>query len=221
MASFFDELVEEHQTIERVVGALRSYLAARAQRAADESDGERFVTFFRVYAGAWHHEREERQLFEALTRLADLPGERGPIAVLTRQHRTLEGFLEQLSQSLALPVWSADDALTATRRGDAYADLLLHHIDAENSVLLPESQARLLPVDAATLVSRPHTDEETRALALGLALAQRYPPTQKASLLRGDGCVMCPEYTVGCRGLEREWWSAEEWERLEQGVGVD
>lgn len=219
--SFFDELTAEHDHIERVVGALRTYVTQRLAAAAEPTDGARFVTFFRVYAGAWHHEREERQLFDALVRLADLPADRGPIAVVTRQHRTLEGFLEQLASSLLAPRWSEEDGAAAQRRVDAYADLLLHHIDAENSVLLPESRARLLPADAATLISRPHTAAEAAALADGLALAQRYPPTEKAALLRGDGCVMCPEYTVGCRGLEQEWWSAAEWERLEQGVGVD
>lgn len=219
--SFFDELSAEHEQIERVVGALRTFVAARRAGTADAADGARFLDFFRRYAGAWHHEREERQLFPALVTFAGLPGERGPIAVVVRQHRTLEEFLAQLAQSLEAPAWTADDAALAHRRADQYADLLLHHIDAENSVLLPESRARLLPADAATLVSRPLDDDERRALAAGQALATRYPPTEKAALLRGDGCVMCPEYNVSCRGLEREWWSAEEWERLEQGVGVD
>ena len=47
------------------------------------------MTFFRVFAGAFHHEREEVVLFPALIRDAGLPADRGPIAVILDDHRRM------------------------------------------------------------------------------------------------------------------------------------
>lgn len=199
-----DELKEEHLLIEHMVGSLRTFAASAG---APESDRRAFAEFFERFAGDYHHEREEQVLFPALETEASLPRERGPMAAITEDHRALDALLE-----------------TYLREGNpsvanVYADLLLHHIDAENSVLFPESVERLRRVGVRDLQSRRPTEIELRAKAVGEQLLLRYPPTENPALIRGDGCVMCPAYGGGCDGVERTWWTQSEWEGLASELG--
>lgn len=174
-----DDLRREHDTIERV---------ALSAIAAAGRDVDAFRTFFETF-GAWHHAREEQILFQALVD-ADLPRERGPIAVLTQQHATMADLMRE-------------------GRMVEYAHALLKHIDAENSVLFPESELRLkreLPAAAAG-------EREAEALALAERLTTLYPPAEAVDLVRGEGCIMCDAFGDTCRGLEREWWNEWEWEQ--------
>ena len=61
-----EELEAEHRLIEAVAGSLRTFVHARIAGAAPAADGRRFVRFFRLYAGQFHHAREEDTLFAAL-----------------------------------------------------------------------------------------------------------------------------------------------------------
>lgn len=200
-----DELRAEHDLIDRVLGSLRTWALTPA---VEPADGARFLRFFRRYAGDFHHAREEQILFVALAREAELPLERGPIAALTAEHHHFTSLLNELEPLLLRGV--ADERLTVL--ATEYSRGLWHHIDAENSVLLPESEDRLRTHHVKELPSRAPTDEEQLALADGLALNERYAALLDPDVIRGDGCIMCPSYNEGCRGLEREWWTASEWE---------
>jgi len=216
-----DELQADHALIEQVVGALRTYVARRAGGDADPADGARFLRFFRLFAGDYHHAREEQVLLAALVRELALPADRGPIAEIVRQHDALAATLSAAGALLLAPRWSPQERDDALRLTNQYCDDLLRHIDAETSVLFPESEARLRRCGATGLESRPPVDDELRARAAGEALVVRYPPTENGALMRGDGCVMCPAYGETCRGLEREWWTDAEWEDFEAGRGWD
>ena len=39
-------------------------------------------------------------------------------------------------------------------------------------------------------------------------------PEDRRILLRGDGCIACPNYGTTCDGLEHEWWTDLEWEEM-------
>jgi hypothetical protein len=95
-----------------------------------------------------------------------------------------------------------------------YTEELWHHIDAENSVLFPESAQRLRRHAVAELPTREPTAAEEAARTAGEALVAAYPPVPEPDVLRGDGCVVCPAYERSCRGLEREWWNEWEWEEF-------
>jgi hemerythrin-like domain-containing protein len=207
-----DELAAEHELIERVAGGFRTYARRRAARQAPQEDGVRFVEFFRTYAGQFHHAREEDVLFVALRERAELPGDRGPIAAIVEDHRRMAELLDRL----ALLVTADDDHTTEVLDlALRYTEALWHHIDAETSVLFPESVLRLRRHGIAELDSRPPTTEEAAAGADGEALLASYPPTPENEVLRGDGCIACPSYERTCRGLEREWWNEWEWEEFE------
>ena len=206
-----DQLRAEHDLIEQVAGAFRTFARQRARGEGEAADGLRFMRFFRLYAGHFHHGREEDTLFVSLQKDAELPGDRGPLAVLLGDHHRMGGILDQLE-----PIVASDPAApeVATLALD-YTEQLWHHIDAENSVLLPESEQRLRRHGIRELPSRELTAEEAAAMEDGRALLVKYPPVYEPDVLRGDGCVMCPAFVDNCEGIERVWWNEHEWDEFE------
>ena len=206
-----DQLRAEHDLIEQVAGAFRTFARQRAGGEGEAADGLRFMRFFRLYAGHFHHGREEDTLFVSLQKDAELPGDRGPLAVLLGDHHRMGGILDQLE-----PIVASDPAApeVATLALD-YTEQLWHHIDAENSVLLPESEQRLRRHGIRELPSRELTAEEAAAMEDGRALLVKYPPVYEPDVLRGDGCVMCPAFVDNCEGIERVWWNEHEWDEFE------
>jgi hemerythrin-like domain-containing protein len=216
-----DELVAEHDLIDHVLGSLRAFVEARILGGADPEDGFRFTRFFQLFAGQFHHAREEDILFAALVEKAELPAERGPLAVMIADHAHLEGLMEQLTPLLGLS--TLDQATSTQLRSLAvtYSHALWHHIDAENSVLLPESVERLRRHHITELPVRPLTVEELEARSWGEQLLKKYLPNWDAEALRGDGCAVCPAFGNTCLGLEREWWNEWEWEEFEDNMPKD
>ncbi len=214
-----DDLAADHEVIERVVGAFRTYVGRRIAGKATADDARRFFRFFRVFAGGYHHEREESAFFPALTVDIGLPADRGPIAALLTQHQELARCLDELEPLLAPrdldPATHAAIEMLSTR----YAHALWRHIDAENTVLLPESVARLRRASVLELVSRKPTDDEIAARDDGKLLVHDYPPTHDPTALRGEGCVVCPSYGITCEGVERTWWNDWEWEEFADHLG--
>lgn len=206
-----DDLRHEHERIDAVLGSLRTWAHRHACGEAPLSDRDSFVTFFSVYAGTFHHEREEEVLLPALSRDAGLASERGPIAVILGDHRRMGEVLERIGKSTD----------PAELRGLCveYSHALWLHIDMENSVLFPESEHQLRRNGVYELESRPTTPAEQSAASLGDALIARYPP-MTPDAIRGDGCVMCHAYGDTCRGLEREWWNEWEWDEMTEHVAA-
>lgn len=218
---FVDELRAEHDLIEQVAGAFQAFADARGRGDGRAADGARFLRFFRLFAGDFHHAREEDTLFVALAERAGLPADRGPIAVLIDDHRRLARVLDAVAPLASADPLGPDDAARLRALATEYAHGLWHHIDAENSVLLPESEARLRKRFVVELPSREMTLAEREARDGAADLLRRYPPANDPRIIRGDGCVLCPAYGESCRGLEREWWSESEWDELEDHLASD
>jgi hemerythrin-like domain-containing protein len=209
-----EQLTAEHDLIETVAGSFRTFVRARRSGGADAADGPRFLGFFRLYAGQFHHAREEDTLFVSLQRDAELPGDRGPIAALLDDHRRMAGLLDRIEPLAARVDLDEDERSRLEALGLQYTEALWHHIDAENSVLFPESEARLRRHGVRELPAREPTPAEEAARVAGLALVERYEPVDEPHVIRGDGCVMCPAFVRDCRGLEREWWNESEWDEF-------
>jgi hemerythrin-like domain-containing protein len=210
-----EQLRAEHDLIEQVAGSLRTYVRARARGESDPADGPRFMAFFRRYAGDFHHGREEDTLFVALQREAELPGDRGPIAVLLDDHHRMAGLLDEMEPLMARATLDEASRARLQSLGLEYSRQLWQHIDAENSVLLPESEHRLRRHSVLELPSREMRLEESEAREAGVALVARYPPVHEPDVMRGDGCVFCPAFYDTCRGVEHEWWNEWEWDEFE------
>lgn len=215
------DLQAEHALIEQVLGSLRAFVTARLAGQGDPADGLRFLTFFRRYAGDFHHDKEEAILFQALAEKAELPADRGPLPALTGEHRRMEGVLDALEGRLRLPLASEADRRQLQELAVAYSHSLWRHMDAENSVLFPEGEERLRRFHVRELPSRPMTETERNAQAAGLALVGAYPPQHDPKVHRGDGCIACPSYGTACEGLELEWWTDLEWEDFQERMTGD
>jgi hemerythrin-like domain-containing protein len=210
------ELQAEHDLIERVLGSFRTFVDRLPDRGIEPADGARFVAFLREYAGAFHHGREEGTLFAALHEIAELPDDRGPIAVLRDDHHRIAALLDRIAPLLARACAGGAAEVAAVRPLVVeYTRALWHHIDAENSVLFPEGDARLAKHGVAELPVRPMTAAERAAQAAGEDLAQRYAPAADPGIVRGDGCVACQAFAVSCGGIEQEWWNEWEWDEME------
>jgi hemerythrin-like domain-containing protein len=206
-----DDLRSEHDLIDQVLGSFRTWAGRLAAGEAPLSDRASFLDFFEVYAGAFHHEREEDVLFPLLTAEAALPSHSGPIAVLLDDHRRMATLLASIRSSA--------DPAEILEQTVAYSHALWLHIDVENSVFLPESAIQLRRHGIYELPSRPPSAAEDAAAAHGRTLLTRYPPMEP-DIIRGDGCVMCHAYGDTCRGLEREWWNDWEWEEMSEHVAA-
>ncbi len=214
-----EELRAEHELIDRVAGSLRTFAAARARGEGGPADGAAFRRFFRLWAGAWHHAREEETLFPALAEKAELSPAHGPIAAFVEQHHEMAKVLDRLDPLLDLEPLGADDAQRLVDLVTAYTRELGRHIDAENSVLLPESEVRLRQANVLELEGRAPTGGELAARAEGERLAAAWAFTGDAGGVRGEGCVVCPSYGTTCRGVEAEWWNDSEWEEFSDHLG--
>lgn len=204
-----DDLRREHELIERVLGAMRTFVEQLVRGEAERADLDRFIAFFEGYAGAFHHEREEEILIPALVDGAGLPRDRGPLGVILEDHASLAAILARMKAEA--------DALAIRELAIRYSHVLWAHIDVENSVLFPESENQLRRNGIVDLPV-PHAPPAVHAAAAdGVALIERYPPLLP-EIIRGDGCVMCHAYGDTCRGLEREWWNEWAWEELDEHV---
>jgi len=214
-----DDLRAEHVLIERVVGALRTFVARRVvDPSAPNAEGDAFIRFFRLYAHRFHHAREEDVLLRVLVERTEAPAERGPVRIIRDDHRAMTGMVDEMASLIAKALSDVEARRlvdVATRFGTA----LLRHIDAENSVLFPESEARLRRCVVLDLPDRGPDAEEAAARDEGERLCERYTPSEFPDLLRGDGCVSCPAYGDRCDGVEQEWSHELEWEDMRDRIG--
>jgi hemerythrin-like domain-containing protein len=211
---FIDTLIAEHDLIERAVGALRTYTARRIAGTATSLDAPRFFRFLRVFVGSYHHDREESVLFPALIEQVGVPADRGPIPALLTQHHELACWLDELEALLGSADIEPAQHAAIEALSMRYAHRLWRHIDAENSVLFPESATRLARAGIFELTSRQPTEEEISAADDAERLVRAYPPEYDPSAMRGEGCIFCPSYGSTCEGVERTWWNESEWEQL-------
>ncbi len=214
-----DELMADHELIERVAGALRTYVGRRVVGTASAADASRFLRFLRVFVGLHHHAREEAVLFPAMTVGIGLPADRGPIPALVAQHQELAACLDELEPLLASPCLDPTKHRAIDGLSRRYAHGLWRHIDAESTVLFPESVARLTRAGVFELATRERTDDEVSAVADGERVVHDYPPAHDPSAMRGEGCVFCPSYGTACEGVERTWWNDWEWEEFADHLG--
>ena len=210
-----EELRAEHDLIDRMLDSFRTAVNQFVNTQGGPQDLVRFVRFFRVYADQFHHSREEQVLFATLVNQLHLPGDHGPIAVLTDDHRQFKIRLDQIEQLVAKRPLSAANQIQLLTTTERYIAAMQHHIDAENSVLFVESEICLPDAGISELPSQSLTAYEQQVRLMAEELLQRYPPTANVEIIRGDGCVMCPAYQKTCDGYEREWPEASRWGHAE------
>lgn len=129
-------LKQEHQVILRVLDALEGLISSPPDDAplAVEPLTD-CIEFFRLYADACHHAKEEDLLFPVLE-ARGVPKDGGPIGVMLEEHRIARGLVAQMAEELERFGHSpeaASSAFRATARD--YLSLLRQHIFKEDHVL--------------------------------------------------------------------------------------
>lgn len=176
-------LREEHQLILQVVSVMNEILEREEQGAELDYDalGE-CISFFRLFADACHHGKEEDLLFPELTSRG-LPRDSGPIAVMLYEHQQGRAFVKHMS-----------DALEGARSGDArardvlrnaargYMNLIRGHIAKEDQILFNMADQMVVGPARHSLCAaygvvcqrrfEGHSKEELEGLAAGLT--ERY-----------------------------------------------
>lgn len=200
-----ESIRQEHRLVDRLTGSIYRWAHRGDEHAEAKTDLADLVAAVRSVVLDLHH-RTEEVLFSALVEHGEIPGERGPLAVLRREHDQTVELVDSWEASGA-----AADAM-------ALAAHLWQHLDKEESVLLPEAERRLIDGGRRHVDEPPRPDDTESIIGRAEEIVDRLPPMEDPDLIRGDGCIACSVFAEQCHGIEAEWWS--DWER-EHHAGLD
>ena len=125
-------LREEHERIIQVVAVLEAILDRGDPLDVDAI--ERCVRFFRLFADACHHGKEEDLLFPELE-ARGLPRQSGPLAVMLHEHRLGRAFVAEMADAVEGARIDEGAGRRLTEAGRSYIALIRNHILKENHVL--------------------------------------------------------------------------------------
>ncbi len=128
-------LKNDHRMIERVLRVLETLvIRSESGRGLEKALLADCVEFFRLFADACHHAREEEHLFPVLEQRG-IPREGGPIGVMLYEHQQARELTRQMAEALASV--DRDDSAQSRFRAAArqYLSLLTNHIHKEDNIL--------------------------------------------------------------------------------------
>ncbi|MFA6028373.1 MAG: hemerythrin domain-containing protein [Elusimicrobiota bacterium] len=138
MQAAIKELMDDHQVILRMLGALGGMAARIAEGGVVPADDlAAAVDFVRNFADAAHHGKEEDLLFPAMEE-AGIPRDTGPIGVMLMEHESGRAYVRALRDAVErLKDGEKGAAKDAAENAANYAELLRSHIDKEDNILYP------------------------------------------------------------------------------------
>lgn len=148
-------LKSEHQVILRVLRVLE-HLVVRADRGEGfEADSfKKCVEFFRFFADACHHAKEE-DLFFPVLESRGIPRDGGPIGVMLEEHRQARAHTKDMGDALeAVEGGDADGEQRFRAAARRYLDLLNNHIYKEDNVLFNMGDHVMTDDDQQTLCGK-------------------------------------------------------------------
>jgi hemerythrin-like domain-containing protein len=131
-------LMNEHRLIEQVLGSLETFASGVEGGLAPErpllAD---YGAFFRGFADACHHAKEEDILFQRMIERG-FSRESGPVAVMLHEHKVGRGHVSALRQAGdgSGPLTAVQTQLVLENAG-AFIPLLRAHIQKEDRILYP------------------------------------------------------------------------------------
>lgn len=138
MHKSIEVLMSEHRLIEQVLGSLET-LAAEMQGGLvpERPLLTDYASFFREFADAAHHAKEEDVLFQRMNERG-FPRETGPIAVMLYEHKVGRGHVSALRQAGEGqgPLGAVETQLVL-ENATAFVPLLRAHIQKEDRILYP------------------------------------------------------------------------------------
>jgi hemerythrin-like domain-containing protein len=193
-------LMGEHRLIEQVLGSLETFVeeAGSGGQAPDRSAVADYAAFFRGFADACHHGKEEDILFARMIERG-FSREAGPIAVMLEEHRLGRGHVSGLAEVGAGsgPLEAAERASVLTHALD-FIPLLRGHILKEDRILYPMAVHALTAGELDAMEAAFHsfekrsradgTYERLQDLAARLQAAFRPDPVRMALAAEAGVC---------------------------------
>ncbi len=149
------ELKAEHRVIQRVLVVLEKLVGNMQQGGEPQlSLLTQSVEFFRLYADACHHAKEEDLLFPVLEERG-VPREGGPIGVMLEEHRMARALVARMATAVDdLKAKGGDSAKNAfCDAARDYLHLLTQHIYKEDNVLFEIGDQVMAESDQAELAA--------------------------------------------------------------------
>jgi hemerythrin-like domain-containing protein len=133
-----EALMNEHRLIQRVLGSLETFASqVEGGIAAERSVIADYGAFFREFADAGHHGKEEDILFRRMNERG-FPRETGPVAVMLHEHEVGRGQVSVLRQiGEGVGPLTAGEARVVLEAAAAFIPLLRAHIQKEDRILYP------------------------------------------------------------------------------------
>lgn len=157
-----DILMDEHQVILNVLNSLERYNNAITSNSDYKiADLKDYVTFFKNFADAFHHMKEEDILFIEMGNNG-FPANAGPIAVMLNEHNIRRNYVEILDNNSKLEKWSLTEKEKVVKTGNEFIILLKGHIHKEDNILFPMAN-NVLPENAQAEVNNKFSDFESDA----------------------------------------------------------
>ena len=138
MQKAIEVLMNEHRLIEQVLGSLETFVAeVEGGLAPERAVLADYGAFFRGFADACHHGKEEDILFQRMTERG-FSRESGPVAVMLHEHRVGRGHVSVLREAGGGtgPLAAVETQLVLEHAG-AFIPLLRTHIQKEDRILYP------------------------------------------------------------------------------------
>lgn len=150
-----DVLRSEHQIILRVIEVLRGLVERSRQGGPFEREPlGRCVEFFRLFADACHHAKEEDLLFPMLE-ARGIPRENGPIGMMLYEHQIARARTKEMGEALDALDTAGESAKQRFQVAAVqYIELLTNHIFKEDNVLFRMGDQVMNPDDRTTLCAR-------------------------------------------------------------------
>lgn len=133
-----EQLKDEHQGVKLMLKILRKACEKmHGGTAVPHEHLDHMVEFFRVFVDKCHHAKEEELLFPAM-RAAGIPGVEAPIRRMCEEHESGRAIVRALADSAAR-CKAGDHKAPAKIIAEAlaYRDLLIQHIEKEETALYP------------------------------------------------------------------------------------
>lgn len=155
MSQAIDVLMTEHRLIEKVLASLEAYATELRQgRELERRSAADFAAFFKGYADAVHHGKEEDLLFRRMVELG-FPEQGGPLAVMLHEHKLGRAHVTAIFNVGAAsgPVTGLEQALVVDNAA-GFVPLLRTHILKEDQILYPLAVRFLPPEELERLGER-------------------------------------------------------------------
>jgi hemerythrin-like domain-containing protein len=191
--------MSEHRLIEQVLGSLESFVVAvEGGLAVERPLVSDYAGFFRGFADAYHHGKEEDILFQRMIERG-FPTESGPLAVMLHEHtqgRARVAVLRQVGQAEGEVDAAERTALLIS--ANEFIPLLRQHIIKEDRILYPMALQMLTGPELDQMetafeaferrLSGDATEERLRAVADRLTSAFAPDPERMAAAANMPHC---------------------------------